>query len=323
MPTMHKLWDGVGLPEKLKIPGHLQLRGSAQIGVGYSWGPGTEIKVSADIDGSVSQRTWCFAMPWLELNNLNNQVLQIVFDADYSGDKFANVMRGELFDMAFLVQATVAPIFEAFEIYQLDFSELLKGVVVDLYVVASHKDPKILIGTSFIMSLKGLCSIVDELQLVCDIISLGGLFDPDLIFDLSFHMYASSRGLGLSIGMIGEFAWLGWGAEFLTKLPPLALGMEISVEFELNTINICFRAMPFPQICTAQCVEDAGCGDGSFCMPLIGWCFPKIELGHACPLKDSACQVSSRHSSFAPSLSLFFCFSTTKLCLTVCRTPIE
>ena len=68
--------------------------------------------------------------------------LQFVIDTDYSGDGFENVMRGELFDMAFLLQGAITPRFEVFQMWELNLSHVFEGFKADVYAVLAGEETK-------------------------------------------------------------------------------------------------------------------------------------------------------------------------------------
>lgn len=213
----------------------------------------------------------------------------MVFDDDYSG----NGLGLEL-DMAMLVQGTMVPnIFNIFG-YILDISALINKVDVEMYFVASGEETSIQMGAQTVTALGNICGIIPnlpELDIVCEI------FIPKAVVSVRTNFYVSKRGVGILLGIEGDFSSPEENDVFKKMLHSLLPGLDlnIGVEISLEILNgggveFGLELLGGGFLDLRHCLTNNDCSDGSFCMFGQFMCLPKLPDREFCMSHD-ACEV--------------------------------
>lgn len=203
---------------------------------------------------------------------------------DYSGDGLVNPENPV--DFALLVQAVIVPdLFDNLLGTGLDFSALVSNITSDLYIVASGSATRLEIGAEIIITMGGICNIHSWLEPLCD------FFDKHTSLTVRFNFYWSERGIGILVDIqsglrvTSQEPVVVWLLKLLGVSEGTQFGMEIQVEFlavDDGSFELKGALVPrfgiFDGLKLGGCSTHNDCGIAGICLPVLGWCVPKLTL---------------------------------------------
>lgn len=155
--------------------------------------------------------------------------------------------------MAFLIQGSVYPKFEVFQLFELNFAEVFKGFSADLYVVFSGENTQILIGCDVELNLGGICKIGPEFEFLCDI------FSVDAVLTGTINIFANKGGVGIRFAGKGSLIFnpndlYDWFLDWIDYPENgVAIGAEVSAQIGKSSvvcIQLIIEGLDLDKFCT-------------------------------------------------------------------------
>lgn len=226
MVSENKLWNGVGNPQRLRVPASFQMRASAKLvidklfistvclagsvgtamvsvwlmGLGGIVAMICSIIPEIEFEGEVSLMSLLITIQAINgLNILCLSYCQIAFGIE--GDALSGFLKGEPMDISFLAQGIVKPVFQILGVFTLDLSSILEFAYTDMFVqISTTTGLTILIGSRTRLSLQAICDLAPGLfDFLCV------LFVPDISMYSAVNVYLSERGMGILFDTEMEF----------------------------------------------------------------------------------------------------------------------
>ena len=191
------------------------------------------------------------------------------------------------------------PELDLFGMKNLHISQFFQDNTADMYVDTSNGNERLELGVETQMSLSGVCGITSEIDFFCDI------FEKDTSVFVQFNAYASNRGFGIRMDLVGNIKiasqdnpvirWLlqliGWPTD------GMRLGLEVQLELlSLDATDYTIEARLIPKFggildgaSLTRCSRQDECGGDGFCIPFLGMCGPADPLQQLC-LSNPICK---------------------------------